>query len=180
MSHFDSPWKTEFKADTPIVSAPVPAGDILVFSTEGKLYGLSLYDGSQLWQYQVARGIPEIVSAGGTLFFMGDPEDYGVDSDDDFGLVALDAATGMPKQQWQTASDRDGLRNPVFQNGVLMFSDGDGNIHGFNAVTGARVWESLSVGATPGPAGQGDQAVFFVANGALKGVNLRSGQTRWR
>ena len=191
-----------------IQGTPVLAGDVLALSTEGNLYGLSLYDGSQKWSYQIASGIQDIVAADGSLFFMGRPSDYGGrdrNNSDPGGnggnggndpfhhggghqgnpiseLVVLDAGSGQFKENWKDANLQlpVGLRNPMVESGILVLSDGEGNLYGYDIQSPQQLWQHKVSQAQLGPAGLGDDAVFFVSNGILYGVNVKSGQTRWQ
>ena len=180
-----SPWNQPFDTQSESVNAePVLAGDVLVIAGANNLYGAGIYDGVKRWSKEIKTGsITEIAAANGTIFFVGAAGDWGGRAGR-FAkpvLVALDAATGIPRQSWKKVLHGvAGLKHPRVENGVVTVSDGAGNLYGFDAATAAPLWTTRISSATPQSPSIGDDAVFLLADDVVHAVNVRSGQRRWQ
>ena len=106
------------------------------------------------------------------------------------GLVVLDVGTGKYCGEWDNVVPGSAdLMDPLVADGVLILRDENGMLYGYDAKSGhtpAQLWQvNLSkilkqADYTPGPAALGDNAAFFVIGSELVGVNVQSGQTRYR
>lgn len=177
----------------------------MVVSTSQELLGVDLYTGEARWKKNISNGgIREISYYGGSIFFLGYIVDFnpttGGNSENDDGwgghseqaenqLIGLDAGTGNYLNNWSSVStNQPGLSQVLIESGMLILRDKK-NLYGYDAHPDAKEALRWSVGwqtivsdtdSSPGPIGLGNDAVFFVAGNELLGVNVRSGQVRWR
>jgi len=134
---------------------------------------LDLSTGETLWKYEVA-GHPAGRTASSTPAVAGGRV-YGLLSE---ALVAVDAATG--EERWRQSIDvKRGLAcSPMVRDGrVIVYT---GRLRAFDAATGETLWQNDEAGGShSSPAGWKD-LVLMNGRRDFLGVDLETGETRWR
>ncbi len=157
-------WTFSCKSKTSGISAL--AGDVLICADSDTLYGIGIYNGSVQWQYGLSGGgIVRMSHEANSLFFIGNPVDFGGDAIKDVGgsgggssgvsgfssgnasgqavkgLVVLDTGTGKIRQEWKdVAKKHTALMDPLVDDGMLILRDNAGNMYAYEIETRTLKW----------------------------------------
>lgn len=150
---------------------------VFIGSRGGTFFALRPRDGELVWKIHIEGGVsgqPLYLPQLGTLFVGGD----------DGALRALDPATGHEKWVYRTKGPI--CAAPVFDDGLLYFTNGENRIYALDARTGAWKWqydreppESFTIRGFASPLLFGGRAYVGFADGYLAALNAKSGDVIW-
>jgi outer membrane protein assembly factor BamB len=125
-------------SSTPIASAPLVVGDMVIFHTGGLARAVDVHTGVTLWEREIFRGnggpAKGIGQAGGRLYFGSSEYIYTL------GFVhCLDAATGELLWRFESTPGRVETA-PVVSGGTVYFGTLDGYLYALDAETGHFLW----------------------------------------
>lgn len=174
--------KWKFKTSDAIVTSPIIDNGIVYCSSLDKnLYAISLENGKQLWKFTTGganRSAPTV--NGHNVYFLGG----------DGILYCLDKNTG--KEVWKFATggekkyDLYGFADhfqstPVWDNNIIYFGSGDGNIYAINAQNGSLAWKFATGNVVhTTPAINGDKVMVGSFDGYFYALNKVSGNLVWK
>ena len=151
----------------PAAAPPVAAGDRLFAALfDGRVAALSLVDGSELWQVELAvAGRP---AAGDGLFHAATPD----------GLLALDAETGAVR--WESTLEAPVSAPLLWRAGWLIAALETEVLLAMHAGTGGTVWRrAVDGGVSVAPTIAGDRLYVSVDSGRIAVLELLSGAPIW-
>jgi outer membrane protein assembly factor BamB len=150
---------------------------VFIGSRGGTFFALRPRDGEVVWKIHIEGGVsgqPLYYAPLGTLFVGGD----------DGAMRALDPATGREKWIYRTKGPIAAA--PVFDDGLLYFTNGENRIYCLDAHTGAWKWqydreapESFTIRGFASPLLFGGRAYVGFADGYLAALNAKSGDVIW-
>jgi len=147
---------------------PIVVGGLMYVLTADSAYALDPDTGTQVWHFPVQGGTP---SRRGIGYWSGPKADPRVYFTSGRRLFALDAKTGVPSEGFGTRGILD-IERPyngtvtVYRDLLIVGTNGaPGAVRAFDARTGARAWEFVSVPQQPGEPGYETWA-----NGSAKGA----------
>jgi outer membrane protein assembly factor BamB len=164
-----------------ITATPALSGDaVIVGSFDGTVRAVGARDGAERWSYDARLAISGDVVVSGDRVLAGSRT---------YDLIALDAGTG--KESWRHYYWFSWIESPpVVNNGVVYTGSSDATgVYAIDLSSGARKWKADVPGfAWPRPAV--DQRMVVAGTigqgphpgnreGALLGIDKRSGKTRW-
>ncbi len=150
----------------PAAAPPVASGDRLFAALfDGRIAAVSLVDGSELWQVELAVvGEP---AAGADLFHAPTPE----------GLVALDAETG--EVRWESRLEAPVAAPLLWNAGWLIAALENRELLALNAASGGTVWRQTVGGASARPTIAGDRLYVPLDSGRITVLELLTGAAIW-
>ena len=114
-------------------SAAIDGGKVFIGSVNGKLYGIDLITGKQVWEFGTQLGFTASPAIRHGLVYIGD-------SDGRFHCV--DAGTGKEKWHFDTEAEIDSSAN--FHDDHVLLGSQDGNLYCLKCQTGDLVWKYKS------------------------------------
>jgi outer membrane protein assembly factor BamB len=176
-------------------TVPVCSGNTLYFGTGRpmRVYAVDALTGRQLW----SREMTEAVGSNGFVATPRVANGIVLACTREFAIpfrgrvAALDAATGAElwRFQWQPEAPREWASCPfhaALGGGIALASADDGRVFAFDARTGTRLWtlpgdpENISADDQRSLQIIGNTVVVGSLSGSVIGVNLLTGQERWR
>lgn len=164
--------KWTFKTGYEIKSSPVIGhGRVYIGSNDGKLYALSLQDGSPVWQFDAGDDLEAAPLLAGQSVFIGSLSG-------DF--YALDAENGTVKWQYKTDAEIYGGANVLKQAGneklQILFGSYDNRLYCLDAISGELNWSYETDNYINGtPATDGTWIVFGGCDEMLHILSARDG-----
>ena len=146
---------------------------------DGKIYGLSLRDGSRLWEFQTGMFVQSRIVPVRGMFIAGCWDNH---------VYALDARTGALR--WKQKFGRSfyyapAIGSPATDGVRVIVPSNDGVLHAMRVATGEVLWEVASAQGNsfgyPSPLLR-DGTVYCGALGArglVYAVDVRAGQPHW-
>jgi outer membrane protein assembly factor BamB len=177
----------QWRHETPVTTAPVPAGDTLFYgaSTGDRtwLAARSTADGSERWRHGV-EGTEGFVAAFGepavteSLVISTATVDGGAGNDTGSLAFALDRSTG--ERVWERSFDAAMNAAPVVRDGRVYVATRAGELAALSVADGTPRWNRRVDGEIYStPATDGDLLVAL-ERGELVGFGAESGTVRWR
>jgi outer membrane protein assembly factor BamB/formylglycine-generating enzyme required for sulfatase activity len=176
--------KWKFPTGAPIQSSPVCVDGVVYFgSNDGNIYAVTADTGKELWKVKTEGKVTGSAAVTGGVVYI---------ASEDGNLYALDAKTGQ--QRWKSKYGKNGKSagSPAVAYGVVFIGAGARSgteyvsmstepVVGFDAQTGAKVWQSSSTGP------QGFAAICVDGETLYAGLNgsdymaadLASGKSKW-
>ncbi len=150
-----------YNAKAKINSGFALVGNKLLFTTfSRKLVAIDVRNGHELWQAQVPNIAMSTPIVAGSTVYIGTGKNgvlprtlmvklrfprervWGVPAGDE--IAAFDLRTGAPRWTYHTVGED--MPSPVYDNGRLIFANGDSHAYALRADTGALLW-STDIGA---------------------------------
>jgi outer membrane protein assembly factor BamB len=155
------------------------SGGLLFADSKQKLHAMTLADGHEQWQINLAGSYLSPAVADGVVFVR-------VESGDDGFVVALRADSGARLWQHQFArvgSSYDNIgghvTSPVVVDGLVLVGAGEA-LYALDAAKGDVIWSFESQFPVVSSASVADGLVYFSDFTRLYAVDLKSGAERWR
>jgi len=173
------------KVGSEVISPPKTAeGTAVVFSGDGRVYGLSTKDGSTRWVYQrvnpplIVRNYAGAVIERGGLFF-GTAGGRLVALDLATGAVGWEAAVATPKGSTELERIADVTSLPNVGDRYACATAYQGRTACFDVVRGAPVW-SRDIGSLGGIAIDGNYLYVTDDAGAVHALDRSTGASVWK
>lgn len=154
---------------------PAIQGNIIVFASDNRIFGLDRESGAEIWKYPSDNGLngkirrtPAIYD-GKVYFGCGDSNVY-----------CLNVATGELVWIFGTKGAVKGA--PIVTDGVVYIGSDDDSVYALDALTGDAIWpkpftarDDMSYGLAVGSG----VIVGVCGNGNIYGINQNSGKPKW-
>ena len=179
-------WEYSLQNDT-LTTAPLVARDRLICTTAAVVFALDIYTGQEIkgggFPYKLKPSFdskPLATHSRGTLYLYNDSQLFARQLSD--GKEPVKFSDGKKVPRWKAprltrVSSVRGNDNVI----VVTQASPDTVVTGINAADGKTLWGPVTVTEnSPGPISATNEVLLFVAEGKLFGVNIRSGDTRFR
>ncbi|HEX5876616.1 MAG TPA: LamG-like jellyroll fold domain-containing protein, partial [Pyrinomonadaceae bacterium] len=169
-----------------LTAAPLVAGDRLICTTAGFVFALDLYTGQEIkgggFPYKLKPSMkpPLTTHSRGTLYISNAGELVARQLSD--GKEPLKWVDGKKESRWKIPR-LGGLDSASGNDSVIVVTQAnpDTVVIGINAADGSTRWGPVTVNEnSPGPITPTRDVLLFVADKKLFGVNIQSGDTRFR
>lgn len=176
-------WRTKVSSE---VSGPpkLSDGTVVVWSLDGKIFGLSETDGARKWVYQratppltVRRYAGGIISRGG--LFTGTPGGRLLGIDPGTGTLAWEASVATPKGATELERIADITSLPVFSEQQVCAAAYQGRVACFDAQRGTLLW-SRDFGSLGGLAIDNRYLYITDDKGAVQALDKTTGASVWK
>ena len=173
------------KVGSEVISPPRTAeGTAVVFSGDGRVYGLSTKDGSTRWVYQranppliVRNNAGAVIERGGVFFGTAGGRLLGLDLAT--GAVGWEAAVATPKGSTELERIADVTSLPTVGERYACAAAYQGRTACFDVVRGAPVW-SRDIGSLGGIAIDGKYLYVTDDAGAVHALDRSTGASVWK
>ena len=176
-------WAT--KVGSEVISPPKTAeGTVVVFSGDGRVYGLSTKDGSRRWVYQranppliVRNYAGAVIERGGVFFGTAGGRLLGLDLAT--GTVGWEAAIATPKGATELERIADVTSLPTIDERYACATAYQGRTGCFDVVRGTPVW-TRDIGSLGGIAIDGKNLYVTDDAGAVHALDRSTGASVWK
>ncbi|MBP6564594.1 MAG: outer membrane protein assembly factor BamB [Burkholderiales bacterium] len=176
-------WAT--KVGSEVISPPKTAeGTVVVFSGDGRVYGLSTKDGSRRWVYQranppliVRNYAGAVIERGGVFFGTAGGRLLGLDLAT--GTVGWEAAVATPKGATELERIADVTSLPTIDERYACATAYQGRTGCFDVVRGTPVW-TRDIGSLGGIAIDGKNLYVTDDAGAVHALDRSTGASVWK
>lgn len=176
-------WAT--KVGSEVISPPKTAeGTVVVFSGDGRVYGLSTKDGSRRWVYQranppliVRNYAGAVIERGGVFFGTAGGRLLGLDLAT--GTVGWEAAVATPKGATELERIADVTSLPTIDERYACATAYQGRTGCFDVVRGTPVW-SRDIGSLGGIAIDAKHLYVTDDAGAVHALDRSTGASVWK
>jgi outer membrane protein assembly factor BamB len=176
-------WAT--KVGSEVISPPKAAeGTVVVFSGDGRVYGLSTKDGSRRWVYQranppliVRNYAGAVIERGGVFFGTAGGRLLGLDLAT--GTVGWEAAIATPKGATELERIADVTSLPTVDERYACATAYQGRTGCFDVVRGTPVW-TRDIGSLGGIAIDGKNLYVTDDAGAVHALDRSTGASVWK
>lgn len=185
-----------FAAGSAVSSSPaVAAGLVVAQSAAGVIFALDQRSGRLRWRVATGPLLPHDFDRGAWDYYVSSPviaNGLVIIGAGDGAVYALDLRTGA--QRWRAATRGRVRSTPAVHGGLVVAGSFDARVYAFDLETGAERWVGRPAGDTlvsarwgfdrravqGSPAIMGDAVFIGSRDGALYGIELATGQLRFR
>lgn len=173
------------KVASEVIAPPLVAeGIVVVFSGDGRIYGLATKDGATRWVFQrampplvVRNNAGAVIARGGVFFGTAGGRLVGLDVAT--GAVGWDAAVATPKGATELERIADVTSLPALDDRLACAAAYQGRTACFEIVRGTPVW-SRDIGSLGGIAMDAKQLYVTDGDGAVHALDKSTGASVWK
>jgi outer membrane protein assembly factor BamB len=176
-------WNAQVSSE--VIAPPVASGDVVVvFSGDGRIYGLAANDGKTLWvdprsipSLTVRNGAGGVVSRGGV--FIGTAGGHLLAIASQTGSVAWDGTVAVPKGATELERIADITSRPYIDTNEACAAAYQGRVACFDVVHGTLLW-TRDIASLAGITGDSKQIYIVDDNGAVQALDRSNGASVWK